>query len=94
MVHLSPSPNLDVTPPEHLEDRRRDLVVADGPKGGSPLGLSTQQLSMETSTVYYGYDLYIEDGLICLKNKVRNLEKKKVSVDFSFSRQLAGTWTL
>ncbi|KAF3859083.1 hypothetical protein F7725_021482 [Dissostichus mawsoni] len=92
MVQLSPSPNLDVTPPEHLEDgedRRGDLVVADGPKGGSPLGLSTQQLSMETSTVYHGYDLYIEDGLICLKNKVRNLEKKKLKLE-DYKRRL--TW--
>ncbi|KAK5895565.1 hypothetical protein CgunFtcFv8_009248 [Champsocephalus gunnari] len=92
MVQLSPSPNLDVTPPEHLkdgEDRRRDLVVADGPNGGSPLGLSTQQLGMDTSTVYYGYDLYIEDGLICLKNKVRNLEKKKLKLE-DYKRRL--TW--
>lgn len=29
---------------------------------------------------YYGYENYIENGLICLKNKVRNLEKKKVRI--------------
>ncbi|XP_054483340.1 caprin-2-like, partial [Anoplopoma fimbria] len=37
--------------------------------------------SLEGSTLYYGYDSYIEDGLICLKHKVRNLEKKKLKLE-------------
>ncbi|KAK5848766.1 hypothetical protein PBY51_008459 [Eleginops maclovinus] len=92
MVQLSPSSNLNVTPPEHSEDteeRMGDLVVADGQKVGSSLGLSTQQLGMVSSTAYHGYDLYIEDGLICLKHKLRNLEKKKLKLE-DYKRRL--TW--
>lgn len=82
MVQLSPFPTLDVTPPpEHSdegEERQEGSVTAGSPKVGSPGGLSTLQLSLEASTAYHGYETYIEDGLICLKHKVRNLEKKKV----------------
>lgn len=82
MVQLSPSPALDVTPPpecsEEGEERQEDPVLAGSPKVGSPGGLGVLQLSLEASTAYHGYETYIEDGLICLKHKVRNLEKKKV----------------
>lgn len=82
MVQLSPSPTLDVTPPlEHSEEgseRNEDPVTAGSPNLGSPGGLNALQISLEVSTAYHGYETYIEDGLICLKHKVRNLEKKKV----------------
>uniref|UniRef100_A0A8C3G4K7 C1q domain-containing protein n=1 Tax=Cyclopterus lumpus TaxID=8103 RepID=A0A8C3G4K7_CYCLU len=82
MVQLCPSQSLSVTPPpectEEGQERQEHLLVADHPTVCSPSGLLALQLSLETSTVYYGYDSYIEDGLICLKHKVRNLEKKKV----------------
>ncbi|XP_071358258.1 caprin-2 isoform X2 [Trachinotus anak] len=85
MVQLSPSPTLDVTPPfersEEGSKRQEDLVTAGGLKVGSPGGLSALQLSLEVSTAYHGYDTYIEDGLICLKHKVRNLEKKKLKLE-------------
>lgn len=61
-------------------------MTAGSPKVGSPGGLSAQQLSLEASTAYYGYETYIEDGLICLKHKVRNLEKKKVGRRWSFQK--------
>ncbi|XP_060886085.1 caprin-2 isoform X1 [Labrus mixtus] len=81
MVQLSPSPPLDVTPPpersEEGEDRQEDPVMAGSPKVGSPCGLYT----LEVSTTYPDYDNYIEDGLICLKHKVRNLEKKKLKLE-------------
>ncbi|XP_029317359.1 caprin-2 isoform X2 [Cottoperca gobio] len=84
MVQLSPSPTLDVTPPpessEEGEERREDLVMPYSPTVDSPIGLSGLQLSLEASTVYHDYDTYIEDGLICLKHKVRNLEKKKLKL--------------
>lgn len=80
MVQLSPFPTLDVTPPpehsEEGEERREDSVTAGSPKVGSPGGL----LGLEASTAYHGYETYIEDGLICLKHKIRNLEKKKVGL--------------
>ncbi|XP_068573222.1 caprin-2 [Cebidichthys violaceus] len=85
MVQLSPSAPLSVSPPSECSEEEREgrenLVMADGLKVCSPSGLSALQLSLETSTVYYGYDSYIEDGLICLKHKVRNLEKKKLKLE-------------
>ncbi|XP_034529114.1 caprin-2 isoform X2 [Notolabrus celidotus] len=78
MVQLSPSPPLDVTPPcehsEEGEDGQEDLMMT---KVGSPCGLST----LEVTTTYHDYENYIEDGLICLKHKVRNLEKKKLKLE-------------
>lgn len=80
MVQLSPSPTLDITfPPDKSKGREEDSVTDGILKMGSPAGLNTLQLNMEISTAYYGYETYIEDGLICLKHKIRNLEKKKVS---------------
>eukprot|EP00064_Thunnus_orientalis_P019812 superscaffoldBa00005133_g19942 len=85
MVQLSPSPTLDITPPpersEEGEEGQEDSGMAGGPKVGSPGGLSALQLSLEVSTSYHGYETYIEDGLICLKHKVRNLEKKKLKLE-------------
>lgn len=80
MVQLFPSPNLDVGPlsegsPERMEN---GLVLVDSPEMGFPGGATIQPLNLETSTIYHGYDAYIENGLICLRHKVRNLEKKKV----------------
>ncbi|KAM7366802.1 hypothetical protein PAMP_014746 [Pampus punctatissimus] len=85
MVQLSPSPTMDVTPPpersEEGEERQEDPVMAGSPKAGSPGGLSALHLNLEVSTAYHGYEMYIEDGLICLKHKVRNLEKKKLKLE-------------
>ncbi|CAJ1055754.1 caprin-2 isoform X3 [Xyrichtys novacula] len=72
MVQLSPSPPLDVTPPpEEGGDRHED------PKVGVSCGLN----ALEVTTTYHDYENYIEDGLICLKHKVRNLEKKKLKLE-------------
>ncbi|KAG7235835.1 hypothetical protein INR49_002135 [Caranx melampygus] len=85
MVQLSPSPTLDVNLPlersEEGSKRQEDQVTAGSPKVGSPGGLNALQLSLDVSTAYHGYDTYIEDGLICLKHKVRNLEKKKLKLE-------------
>ncbi|KAK2858670.1 hypothetical protein Q5P01_003290 [Channa striata] len=78
MVQLSPSPTLDATPPP---ERSEGQVMAGSPKMGSPCGLNTLQLNLEMSTAYPGYETYIEDGLICLRHKVRNLEKKKLKLE-------------
>ncbi|XP_030576109.1 caprin-2 isoform X2 [Archocentrus centrarchus] len=84
MVQLSPSPTLDLTPPpEHAtegEGKQEDSVTGSSLKMGSPGGLNTLQFGIEVSTIYHGYETYIEDGLICLKHKVRNLEKKKLKL--------------
>uniref|UniRef100_A0AAQ4NUQ5 Caprin family member 2 n=1 Tax=Gasterosteus aculeatus aculeatus TaxID=481459 RepID=A0AAQ4NUQ5_GASAC len=65
MVQLSPSPTPSVTPQSECSESQENLVI----------------LNLETSTVYYGYDTYIVDGLICLKHKIRNLEKKKLKLE-------------
>lgn len=79
MVQLFPSTNLDVSPLSEgsYETMENGLVLVDSPKVGSSETI-IQPLHLEASTVYHGYDAYIENGLICLKHKVRNLEKKKV----------------
>uniref|UniRef100_A0A3B5LTC6 C1q domain-containing protein n=1 Tax=Xiphophorus couchianus TaxID=32473 RepID=A0A3B5LTC6_9TELE len=81
MVHLSPPHNLPVTQDSaDGEDRHGEqLDTISSPKVEDlPEGLDSPQVSLEVSTAYHGYETYIEDGLICLKHKVRNLEKKKV----------------
>lgn len=71
MVQLSPSRTIETL-----------TVEKDGqgsPKSESPRVLTALQLALSpATTIYYGYEKYIEDGLICLKHKIRNLEKKKV----------------
>lgn len=76
MVQLSPSPTLDVTdtPVPPAAGAEEEQGRAGSPNVSSPVEL----LNLEASTPYPGYEAYIEDGLICLKHKVRNLEKKKV----------------
>ncbi|KAM9327711.1 caprin-2 [Pholidichthys leucotaenia] len=87
MVQLPPSPVQDATHPpgsseeeEEEEENKRgmaDTVEGDPKMSLMPSGAGALQLSLEVSTVYHSYETYIEDGLICLKHKVRNLEKKK-----------------
>lgn len=79
MVQLSASPDADMS---HSPSRRSGEV---GEKHGSPKfdssprSLTALQLALSASTTAYpGYETYIEDGLICLKHKIRNIEKKKV----------------
>lgn len=80
MVQLFPSTNLDVSPLSEgsYETTENGLALADSPKVDSSGEPIIQPLTLETSTIYHGYDAYIENGLICLRHKVRNLEKKKV----------------
>ncbi|XP_017281787.1 caprin-2 isoform X2 [Kryptolebias marmoratus] len=74
MVQLSPSPTPDVTDTSALPAAGKEEGQVKA--GGSPGGL----LRLEVSTPYPEYETYIEDGLICLKHKVRNLEKKKLKL--------------
>ncbi|XP_061085071.1 importin-8-like [Conger conger] len=77
MVQLSPSPAQDVSPPSERSEEAKG-----SPKSASPSGLSALQLALSTSTVtYHSYDTYIEDGLICLKHKIRNIEKKRLKLE-------------
>lgn len=78
MVQLFPSTNLDISPPEGLLGKTEENGFVDSPKRDSSGVMRIQPLNLEASTVYHGYDGYIENGLLCLRHKVRNLEKKKV----------------
>lgn len=75
MVQLSPSRSR-----ETLTTLEMEMDGGQGsPKSDSPGSFTTLQLTLSPSTTtYYGYEKYIEDGLICLKHKIRNIEKKKV----------------
>ncbi|KAF7228805.1 transcript variant X4 [Nothobranchius furzeri] len=76
MVQLSPSPTLeDSSCPSAERQEELEKQEEQGPAGG----LNAPQL--DVSTAYHqGYETYIEDGLICLKHKIRNLEKKKLKL--------------
>ncbi|XP_056132056.1 caprin-2 isoform X2 [Lampris incognitus] len=93
MVQLSPSPTPDVSPPPECSedgDKRQESLKAGGPKMDSPGGQAPLQLNLDVSTAYHGYETYIEDGLICLKHKVRNLEKKKLKLEDYMKRLKEG----
>ncbi|XP_051911798.1 caprin-2 [Hippocampus zosterae] len=84
MVQLPPSPKVGVTlagkqSEEKKEKIERKLIVLS-PNGDSPASLGAPP-SFDFPTAYHGYETYIEDGLICLKHKVRNLEKKKLKLE-------------
>ncbi|XP_077090549.1 caprin-2 isoform X3 [Siphateles boraxobius] len=85
MVQLSPSRTMETLSPSELtveEDGQ------DSPKSGSPRVLTALQLALNpAATTYYGYEKYIEDGLICLKHKIRNIEKKKLKLE-SYNERL------
>uniref|UniRef100_A0A3Q2QAF1 Caprin family member 2 n=1 Tax=Fundulus heteroclitus TaxID=8078 RepID=A0A3Q2QAF1_FUNHE len=82
MVQLSPSHTPDITQEPELcaddgEGQQGEQLSAGSPKAET---LSGGLVGLEASTAYHGYETYIEDGLICLKHKVRNLEKKKLKL--------------
>ncbi|MBN3288549.1 CAPR2 protein, partial [Polyodon spathula] len=85
MVQLSPSPIPCLSPTEQADDGK--MTVKAEKKQGSPKSdaqpsLTSLQLALSASTTtYQGYDTYIEDGLICLKHKIRNIEKKKIKLE-------------
>uniref|UniRef100_A0A673J8Y9 Caprin-2-like n=1 Tax=Sinocyclocheilus rhinocerous TaxID=307959 RepID=A0A673J8Y9_9TELE len=77
MVQLSPSRTIETLTPSELTVEKED--GQGSPKSESPRVLTALQFTLSpTTTTYYDYEKYIEDGLICLKHKIRNIEKKKV----------------
>ncbi|XP_029016398.1 caprin-2 isoform X2 [Betta splendens] len=85
MVQLSPSSlTLDTNTPLKSPE---NPVMPGSPKMCSPCPPDSPQFNLEVSTAYLGYETYIEDGLICLKHKVRNLRKKKLKLE-DYKRRL------
>ncbi|XP_077357260.1 caprin-2 isoform X2 [Festucalex cinctus] len=84
MVQLPPSPKMGVTlageQSEEKKERMEGSVIVASPKGDLPASPGTLP-TFDFTTSYYGYETYIEDGLICLKHKIRNLEKKKLKLE-------------
>lgn len=79
MVQLFPVRSSHATALSELTEER-DGGLDGSPSAGSPHSLTALQLALNPSAaVYHGYETYIEDGLICLKHKIRNIEKKKVA---------------
>uniref|UniRef100_A0A672PJN1 Caprin-2-like n=1 Tax=Sinocyclocheilus grahami TaxID=75366 RepID=A0A672PJN1_SINGR len=77
MVQLSPSRTIETLTPSELTVEKDD--GQGSPKSESPRVLTALQFTLSpTTTTNYDYEKYIEDGLICLKHKIRNIEKKKV----------------
>lgn len=57
--------------------------VTQGSPGDNQSPLSPLQATLHSATTAsQAYETYIENGLICLKHKIRNIEKKKVCVAF------------
>lgn len=79
MVQLFPSQASDAVALSESREER-DARPDGSSSAESPRTLSALQLALNPSaTVYPGYETYIEDGLICLRHKIRNIEKKKVA---------------
>ncbi|XP_067284209.1 caprin-2 isoform X2 [Pseudorasbora parva] len=89
MVQLSPSRTIETLTPSELTMEKEDDQIS--PKSESPRVLTALQLVLNPATTsYYGYDKYIEDGLICLKHKIRNIEKKKLKLESYNERMKKG----
>ncbi|XP_058882962.1 caprin-2-like isoform X2 [Acipenser ruthenus] len=92
MVQLSPSPIPCLSATDQADERKMVKTEKQGsPKSEAQLALTSLQLALAASTTtYQGYDAYIEDGLICLKHKIRNIEKKKIKLEDYRQRRQEG----
>uniref|UniRef100_A0A8C4X3E4 Caprin-2 n=1 Tax=Erpetoichthys calabaricus TaxID=27687 RepID=A0A8C4X3E4_ERPCA len=101
MVQLSPSPVLCLPTPDKTDEKMRveekqqlQQQQEESPKLEQQIGLSSLQLALSAATTtYQGYDTYIEDGLLCLKHKIRNIEKKKLKLE-DYKKRLGDGETL
>ncbi|KAI5100226.1 caprin-2 [Silurus meridionalis] len=81
MVQLFPCPASDAVALSESMDER-DAELDGSPGADSPRTLTALQLALNPSeTVYHGYETYIEEGLLCLRHKIRNIEKKKLKLE-------------
>eukprot|EP00079_Xenopus_tropicalis_P013566 XP_002942296.2 PREDICTED: caprin-2 isoform X2 [Xenopus tropicalis] len=73
MVQLSPSSPKD--------GERQMENISEDYRHRCQQALSPLQSSLLSTTPFQAYETYIDNGLICLKHKIRNIEKKKVKLD-------------
>nr|XP_003313871.2 caprin-2 isoform X26 [Pan troglodytes] len=87
MVQLSSSPFGYQSPSGHSEDEREGNMKSAKPQvnhsqhGESQRALSPLQSTLSSASPSQAYETYIENGLICLKHKIRNIEKKKLKLE-------------
>ncbi|XP_069084295.1 caprin-2 isoform X1 [Pleurodeles waltl] len=74
MVQLSQSPYRRLSTEKSMKLTRQQ-------EDGSPPLLKTLPVVLSSAnTQYQAYETYIDNGLICLKHKIRNIEKKKIKL--------------
>ncbi|XP_034259462.1 caprin-2 isoform X7 [Pantherophis guttatus] len=88
MVQLSQSPLRRPSPSCHSEEGEEKSMkpdkqqVTQGPRGDNQPPMSPLQAALNSATTAsQAYETYIDNGLICLKHKIRNIEKKKLKLE-------------
>ena len=86
MVQLSSSPFGYQSPSGHSEEGKQRTMKSAKPQvnhsqpGESQRAMSPLQSALSSAaSPSQAYETYIDNGLICLKHKIRNIEKKKVT---------------
>uniref|UniRef100_A0A8D0DRT5 Caprin family member 2 n=1 Tax=Salvator merianae TaxID=96440 RepID=A0A8D0DRT5_SALMN len=83
MVQLSQSPSScrsEEGEEESMKPAKQQVIR--GPRGDNQPPLSPLQAALSSATTAsQAYETYIENGLICLKHKIRNIEKKKLKLE-------------
>ncbi|XP_048356955.1 caprin-2 isoform X6 [Sphaerodactylus townsendi] len=88
MVQLSQSPLRRPSSSCHSEEGEEKSMkpakqqVTQGSPGDNQPPLSPLQATLHSAaTAAQAYETYIDNGLICLKHKIRNIEKKKIKLE-------------
>ncbi|KAM4881822.1 caprin-2 [Thomomys bottae] len=82
MVRLSSSPCSYQSPSGHSEEGRDRNMKSSKPQvNHSQPGESQQATLVSAASPSQAYETYIDNGLICLKHKIRNIEKKKLKLE-------------
>ncbi|XP_015422104.1 PREDICTED: caprin-2 isoform X1 [Myotis davidii] len=87
MVQFSSSPFGHQSPSGHSEEGREETMKLAKPQvnhslGGSQRAQSPLQSPLRSAaSPSQAYETYIDNGLICLKHKIRNIEKKKLKLE-------------
>ncbi|CAK6443573.1 unnamed protein product [Pipistrellus nathusii] len=87
MVQFSSSPFGYQSPSGHSAEGREETMKSAKPQANHSLGDSQRALSplqsplRSVTSPSQAYETYIDNGLICLKHKIRNIEKKKLKLE-------------
>ncbi|XP_054242990.1 caprin-2 isoform X4 [Indicator indicator] len=87
MVQLSQAPFCNPSSPSGLSEEGKDKSMKAtkqqvNPSGESQLPSSPLQSALNSAaSPSQAYETYIDNGLICLKHKIRNIEKKKLKLE-------------